>query len=136
MKPKPLFLVVEDNPDHRFLLEWSYQKSNQTCNILFAEDGLQALELLESSPVKPALLLLDYELPRMNGLELVMTLKASPKWKHLPIVMMSSSDDPHIVNKAYFNGASSFLEKPQSYQDFKNVWSLVFDFWSLTARLP
>lgn len=136
MKPKPLFLVVEDNPDHRFLLEWSYQKSNQSCNILFAEDGIEALELLESSPVKPALLLLDYELPRMNGLELIMTLKGSPKWKHLPIVMMSSNEDPNLVNTAYFNGASSFLGKPQNYQDFKNIWGLVFDFWSLTARLP
>ncbi len=136
MKPKPLFLVVEDNADHRFLLEWSYQKSNQSCNILFAEDGLKAIEILENSPVKPALMLLDYELPHLNGLEVTSRLKSSAQWKHLPIVMMSANDDPHLVNKAYGAGANSFLGKPQNYEEFKKIWSLVFEFWSLTARLP
>ncbi|MBO9638662.1 response regulator [Siphonobacter aquaeclarae] len=133
---KPLFLVVEDDPDHRFLLDWSYQKSNQSCHILFAKDGKQALELLDTLPVPPSMVLLDYHLPDMNGVEVLKTLRNSTVWKALPVLMLSFYSQKEVIDLAYDAGVNAFMSKPGSRREYIDLWNAIFGFWHQYAQVP
>lgn len=134
MNEKPLVLVVEDNPDHRFIMNWSYEKSNQQCRLLFAEDAEQALLYLED--VNPSFMVLDYELPGENGFELLDRLRTSRQWKHLPVVMFSHWENEAFIKEAYTSGVNAFVIKPQNRKEYINVWNTVFDFWNSHNQLP
>lgn len=129
-------MVVEDDPDHRFIMNWSYQKSTQLCSLLFAEDAEQALLYLDDLPTYPSLMLLDYQLPGLDGVELLKQIRRSAKWKYLPVVMFSQFPRKEIIEHAYENGANAFVTKPQDRGDFLHIWNTVFDFWNKHSQLP
>ncbi|PMD88025.1 hypothetical protein BWI97_25485 [Siphonobacter sp. BAB-5405] len=80
-KPLPLFLVIEDNEDYCSLLEWSYQKQAPACRLYFVRSAEEALRYLEDCFIKPQLILLDYDLPGMDGLDFLEHLRHSSVWK-------------------------------------------------------
>ncbi|MDQ1090112.1 MULTISPECIES: response regulator [unclassified Siphonobacter] len=136
MAEKPLLMVVEDDPEQRFIMNWSYQKSTQLCNLLFAENAEQALLYLDDLPTYPSLMLLDYRLPGINGMELVKHIRQSEKWKYLPVVMFSQFSGKTLIEDAYDNGVNAFVVKPENRNDFLNIWNTVFDFWNAHSQLP
>lgn len=133
---KPLFLVVEDDPDHRHLLDWSYQKSNQSCHILFAKDGKQALELLEALPVAPSMLLLDEGLPDRSGLETLKTLRDSTLWKGLPVLMLSFYNGQDKAGLTHDSSINAFVSAPGSRRECIDLWNSIFGFWNQYAQIP
>ncbi len=136
MADKPLLMVVEDDAEHRFIMNWSYQKSTQLCNVLFAEDAEQALFYLDDLPTHPSLMLLDYQLPGIGGMQLLQQIRKSDKWKHLPVVMFSQFHKKEIIEEAYTLGVNAFVGKPENRGDFLNIWNTVFDFWNTHSQLP
>ncbi len=136
MIKKPLFLVVDDDPDDRDLLSLAYSEGSYDCDIVFAESGQQALDVLEKSMVSPALMLVDINMPGMNGLELLQKLKASERWKVLPIIMLTTANSSKVIDAAYHMGANSYLVKPDNYHKLSKIWDSLYRFWTSTAKLP
>ncbi|MFT4031836.1 MAG: response regulator [Siphonobacter sp.] len=136
MENKPLYLVVEDDEDDRTLLQMACQESNIECDLLFAEDGQVALEVLEQMEVKPSVMLVDINMPRMDGITLLEKLKESDAWKSMPILMLTTTSNPETIHEAYAKGANSYLIKPNSYRELSQLWNNVHQFWMNVANLP
>lgn len=133
---KPLFLIVEDDQDDRELLSQVSLEDESLCELRFAENGAQALEWLSTMPEKPSLLMIDLNLPRMNGIELLSKVKTSMEWRNIPVVVFSTCGSPDSIRKAYSLGANSYIVKPDSFQALTRVWSTFCRFWTETVQLP
>ncbi|MDQ1089220.1 MULTISPECIES: response regulator [unclassified Siphonobacter] len=136
MNNKPLFLVVDDDQDDRDLLGMAYNEGTYNCDLVFAESGQQALDILDKSAVQPSLLLLDINMPGMNGLELLQKLKVSERYRVMPIVILTTSSNSKTIDAAYHMGANSYLIKPDNFNKLSKVWDSLYHFWTSTAKLP
>ena len=133
-----LILSVEDNPDDVLILKRAFQKANTSAHLEFLADGDLAIEYLAKSSQNPcpSLLLLDLKLPRKSGLEVLAWLRAQPCLKRLPVVMLTSSNQPKEINSAYDLGANSYLVKPGSMDDFVQLAKAVEAYWVQTNTGP
>ncbi len=136
MPVKPVFLVVEDDEDDRDFLMMACQEGAYFCDLVFAHDGTHALDLLEHHIPTPSLIILDINMPKMNGMQLLEKLKESSQWKHLPIIMLTTSQDLQMIQDAYQLGANSYLVKPYSYQKVSELFDGLYSYWIRTVQLP
>ncbi|WP_369679089.1 response regulator [Siphonobacter sp. BAB-5385] len=121
-KPLPLFLVIEDNEDYCSLLEWSYQKQAPACRLYFVRSAEEALRYLEDCFIKPQLILLDYDLPGMDGLDFLEHLRHSSVWKNLPIILFTSREDSQLQTQAHSKGATRFITKASGFLAMHAFW--------------
>src|SRR5690349_20840924 len=89
----PLVLVADDDEDDRFFLQLAFKDSYPGCRIEFATDGVDFLDQLSNQSDRPNLVLLDINMPRMDGWEVLKTLKANKSYQDIPVVIYSTSDD-------------------------------------------
>lgn len=141
-------LVAEDDPlDQRFLEEaWTEQESDAALH--FVEDGAAVLAYLRPegnissklpSPARgtlPSLILLDLNMPRMSGHEVLIALKNDPEFKTIPVVIISTSSSEHDITKAYAEGASSYITKPMTYDELVKTIAQLKQYWFHTVVLP
>jgi CheY-like chemotaxis protein len=119
-------LLVEDNPRDAELTKLAVQKSNTTYELIFAEDGVEALEYFFGEDGKsgctnedlPVVVLLDLKLPRVSGLEVLGRLRANEKTRLVPIVVLTSSNEEKDITASYDLGANSFIRKPSEFSEF------------------
>jgi len=119
-------LVVEDNPIDAELTKLAVQKSNATYELIFDEDGVEALEYFFGEDGKsgctnedlPVVVLLDLKLPRVSGLEVLGRLRANEKTRLVPIVVLTSSNEEKDITASYDLGANSFIRKPSEFSEF------------------
>lgn len=134
---QPLILVVDDDEDDRLFVQLAFEEDDTMCGqVAFATDGLKALEWLTAAPQPPALVLLDMNMPRLSGLELLKKLRETPRWRGLPVVMFTTSGEEIAVERAYELGANSYVTKPDSYENFGRLLKDVCHYWLGVARLP
>ena len=106
-------LHVEDNPDDVMLVGLAFTKAGVSAKIEVATDGEKAIAALESSPDSPPVcVLLDIKLPSISGFDVLIWIRSQPRFKRLPVIMLTSSSLPNDVNRAYDLGANSYLVKP------------------------
>lgn len=137
-------LLVEDNPQDEMLTLRALRKANVANQIDVAHDGQQALDYLfcegefagRSSCALPTVVLLDIGLPRLNGLEVLERLRADPRTKLLPVVILTSSDDEHDRLKSYQNGCNSFVRKPVDFAEFAETVARLGVYWLATNQAP
>ncbi|MBA3821182.1 MAG: response regulator [Deltaproteobacteria bacterium] len=129
-------LLVEDNPDDAELTASVLRDHSLDAIIDLAEDGLDALEYLAgtgrhaaSEPRLPDLMLLDLKLPRMSGLELLAQLRADPRTRLIPVVILTSSLEDDDVARGYALGANSYVRKPVDYDEFVVIARKLGEFW-------
>ncbi|MDR6193327.1 response regulator [Siphonobacter sp. SORGH_AS_0500] len=134
MKNVPLVLVVEDDDDDQFLLQTVVAQSESACELVFASNGEEALDQLASLKKKPSFILTDLNMPKLNGLELLKTLKVHPDWNRIPVIMLTTTTSPDVIAQSYESGASSYVSKPPSIEGLKQVWQNLYAFWILTAQ--
>src|SRR5258707_4472508 len=123
---KRIVLLVEDNPDDEALTLRALKKNNILNEVVVARDGSEALDyLLGAAGTAPrirldqlAVVLLDLKLPKVNGLEVLRRLRADPRTKRLPIVVLTSSKEEKDLVSAYDSGANSYVQKPVEFADF------------------
>jgi len=135
-------LIVEDNPDDRVLAIRALKKAHLLNEIVTAQDGAQALELLygpEGFAERgrlPALVLLDLKLPKVSGLEVLRRIREDPRTRHMPTVILTSSDEERDRLQGYERGANSFVRKPMMFADFIEAVGQLGLYWTVLNRLP
>lgn len=122
-------LYVEDNKDAITFFSRVVNKMGDY-KFVTSEDGQSAIELLESNKnFEPEMILLDINLPGMNGFEILQYVRTRTAFKNTPVVMFTSSDSEGDIKKSYALGANAYLVKPDSLQSLKEVLQDTFNFW-------
>ncbi len=136
-KNKVAVLLVEDNEDHAELARRALRTADSDCDIYHVKDGNEAIDFLDQKgdwtnikeiPI-PQLILLDLKLPKMDGIEVLKKIRATEKMRHIPVVIISSSDSPRDVAAAYNEHANSFVLKPSNFQDLEKLVTNLRDYW-------
>ena len=127
-------LLVEDNPVDVDLTIRAFKKRNLINPIQVARDGEEALEFVkkwESGELLPIVILLDLKLPKINGIEVLRHIKSHPKYKTIPVVILTTSSEDADVNAAYELGANSYIVKPVNFNNFSEVAAQIEIYWSV-----
>lgn len=116
---KTVIYLADDDEDDRYFLRKSFQQIDASVTFVEAEDGGELLDLLTtwsqaSAPPPVHLILLDMNMPKLNGLETLMAIKANPRLCHIPAVIISTSAEPKQVATAYQCGSSGYIKKSAS----------------------
>lgn len=131
-------LMADDDADDRFLVQAAFEDNKIQQNILFFEDGEQLVDYLtndeQKNPVR--FILLDLNMPKRDGKDVLRTLKSDKKLSQIPIIIFSTSKAPDDINSSYQLGANSYVVKPSSYEQLKEVIHKISDFWLNTAMTP
>jgi chemotaxis family two-component system response regulator Rcp1 len=133
-------LLVEDSPSDVRLIREALKETPVPVQITVAQDGVEAMEYLRSTETgrshRPDLVLLDLNLPRKNGREVLAEVKSSPGLKQIPVLVMTSSRADEDIAQAYSLNANCYITKPGDLQEYINVVRAIEDFWFMTATLP
>jgi CheY-like chemotaxis protein len=130
-------LLVEDNAADVRLTQEALQEGKVRNNLTVARDGVEALEILSRpNAVRPDLILLDLNLPRKDGREVLATLKADPTLKHIPVVVLTTSSAEVDILKSYQLHANCYITKPVDLEQFVNVVRSIDEFWLTVVKLP
>lgn len=134
-------LLVEDNEGDVLLTKHAFRGAKPTCNISVAHDGVEALELLRqrgefTDPPVPQLILLDLNMPRMDGRQFLEAVKQDEALRAIPVVMLTSSRSPTDVRECYDRHASCYVVKPFDGHEFEDAIRRILSFWGSLALLP
>ena len=130
-------LLVEDNAADVRLTQEALQEGKVRNNLTVARDGEEALEILSRpGKVRPDLILLDLNLPRKDGREVLATLKADPSLKHIPVVVLTTSSAEVDILKSYQLHANCYITKPVDLEQFVSVVRSIDEFWLTVVKLP
>ena len=137
-------LLVEDNPDDVELTLRAFRKSKIANEIVVAHDGVEALDYLfatgdhagRDNSTLPQLVLLDLKLPRIDGLQVLERIRANPKTKLMPVVILTSSTEEPDLKTGYSLGANSYIRKPVDFQEFVVAVSRIGLYWLLLNQPP
>lgn len=135
----PPILLVEDNPVDLDLTLRAFKRKHLSNPILIARDGEEALDFLprwEADEPLPAVILLDLKLPKVDGLEVLRQLKEHPRFRHIPVVVLTSSAEDRDMDSAYALGVNSYIVKPVSFERFMEVAEHIELYWCVLNRKP
>jgi chemotaxis family two-component system response regulator Rcp1 len=143
MKPIHAILLVEDNLADVKITQRALQESCTLAELIVVRDGQAALDYLQRSADAPGvawrqpdLILLDLNLPRLSGREVVERIRAAPELKAVPVVVLTTSRRREDVQQLYAAGANTYIEKPQDFRRFVEVLRTIQHYWLETALLP
>jgi CheY-like chemotaxis protein len=121
-------LLVEDDPGHARLIEKNLRRSKITNNVVTVSDGQQALDYLLSKgeyegnkQPSPLLVLLDLNLPVLDGFQVLQRMKANERTKRIPVVILTTTDAPHEVSRCHELGCNVYITKPVDYTQFSDA---------------
>lgn len=130
---QPLLMLVEDDDDHAELVEFSLEECEGPPLIERARDGQEALDKLLASSgsdaQRPTLVLLDLNLPKVNGIEVLSQIKSNSALRGIPVVILSTSGSSRDRQRAYDNFANAYLVKPTEFESFNEMIQSVWAFW-------
>jgi len=120
-----VILLAEDDDGHASLIQRNLKRAGFVNEIVRVRDGQEALDYVRGEgafaarpPDAPLLLLLDINMPKVDGVGVLKAIKAEPKLARLPVIMLTTTDDPREVDRCYGLGCSVYITKPVQYQDF------------------
>lgn len=130
-------LLVEDNPDDAELTRIAFAESGSAYRLKVVSDGVEALDYLLARGAHagrdpadlPALVLLDLNLPKLNGREVLQAIRSHPSTKTLPVVVLTTSAEPFDVDHVYDLGANSYIQKPVEFERFVDVVRQIGLYW-------
>ena len=123
-------LLVEDNPDDVELTRLAFEEANVANRVVVAADGAEALDYLFArgkhagrDPAQlPSIVLLDLNLPKLDGREVLQAIRANPTTRDLPVIVLTTSAEPFDVEASYALGVNSYIQKPVDFEQF--VWAV------------
>jgi CheY-like chemotaxis protein len=134
-------LLVEDSPGDVRLTQEAFRVANRAIHLHVAADGVEAMEFLRHEGPhtfarRPDLILLDLNLPKMDGREVLALIKDNDSLKLIPTVVLTTSTAQADINKAYELQANCYLTKPVQLDEFENLVTSINDFWLTKVKLP
>ncbi len=132
-------LVVDDDAADAALVSTAIEAGRFSCVVERATDGVEALEKLRTAAGQPPphqLVLLDINMPRKNGFQVLSEIRADPRLCHLPVVMLSTSSAECDVTSAYQSGAHGYVTKPMDVDDLFQAIHGIQEYWFATVRRP
>ncbi len=136
-------LLADDDEDDRFLVLEAFRQQYPDSRMTLVEDGEELLEFLERRqayqdipPDVPDLILLDLNMPRVDGRHVLRQLKQNPSWRHIPVVVLTTSDAQPDVHTSYLDGANSFITKPSNFQGLLNTAHILGQYWFKVVTIP
>jgi len=134
-------LLIEDSPDDAFLTEQAFQECVVPVSISVVDDGTKAIKYLHKaapyeSAVLPEIILLDLNLPKKSGIEVLKEIKGNPQTASIPILVLSTSQNEEDVIACYEHNANSFISKPVDYVKFVEIVKSIASFWFTSSVLP
>jgi len=135
MKPIQI-LLVEDNEGDVLLTMEALKEARIYNEVIVARDGEEAIRMLDDARSLPDLVLLDINLPRIDGIEVLAYIKNNDLLKSIPVIMLSTSSDERDIKGAYMHHANCFISKPVGLQNFMDVIRTIENFWISIVKLP
>ena len=137
-------MLVEDNPDDEELTLRALRKANIVNEVAIARDGQEALDFLfctgkyagREPPTMPAVVLLDLKLPKLDGIDVLQRIRADPRTKLIPVVVLTSSSEDEDMLRSYQSGANSYVRKPIEFSAFANAVTQLGMYWILINQSP
>jgi CheY-like chemotaxis protein len=137
-RPSPLnILLVDDDEVDAITVKRAFAKANIECQLFVARNGIDALELLRSGvfPAERRIMLLDINMPKMNGIELLRELRADPALNKLTVIMMTTSSEENDRIDAYQLNVAGYVIKPVTFQALEKIVETLSSYWKL-MQLP
>jgi CheY-like chemotaxis protein len=137
-------LMVDDDPDDFFLAREALKESGLTSDFRLVSDGKELMDYLyrrgqfmglEDAPM-PNLILLDLNMPRKDGREVLAEIKKNPDFRRIPIVIFTTSRDERDISSSYELGASSYITKPATFDDLIDVMKTLGKYWLNVVKVP
>jgi two-component system, response regulator len=140
MKRKSIILIADDDSDDCYLIRLAFEDCKIDNPIVFFKNGQEIVDYInQPEPIEKmsiGLIILDLNMPKMDGREALHKLKSNPLWRKIPVVVMTTSKAMEDVQKCYDLGANSFITKPSSYDDLNNTIRVMVKMWLNYAELP
>lgn len=138
-----VILIADDDDDDRVLLRQALMSASFDGIVEFVENGEQLIHYLDAcqqgksdAPPTPTLLLVDLNMPIVNGLEALKQIKSSAHYRHLPVVILTTSSAEQDIRESYNLGAASFVTKPITFSQLVETMNALQAYWLGTVRLP
>ncbi len=136
MLPSKTILLVEDDDVDALTVERAFRELDVKQRMIRKENGEEAMKYLaDPSNSKPFLILLDLNMPRMNGLEMLQKLKEDPDMKRIPVIVLTTSKTSHDISETFNLGIAGYMVKPVDFKHFLEILETVEAYWSM-SRVP
>lgn len=136
-------LLVDDNPDDVDLAVMALKRSHLQCEVVVARDGFEAMRMLIGTETGepllldlPRVVLLDLNMPKLNGFDVLKALRAHPRTAKLPVVVLTSSKEESDIASSYASGANSYIRKPVDYRSFTEAVQQLGLYWLVWNETP
>lgn len=145
MSARPItILMAEDDPDDRLLAKEALEESLVANNLYFVENGEELMDFLKrrgkyadpKSAPRPGLILLDLNMPRMDGREALRAIKSDPELRTIPVVVLTTSRAEEDILRSYDEGANSYITKPVTFEGLVEVMKTLRRYWFEIIELP
>ena len=144
LETKKIVLLVEDNPDDEELTRMAFESSHLLNELVVVRDGAEALDFLfmrgvhanRDPEIVPQVILLDLNLPKISGLDVLRALRDDPRTSMIPVVVLTSSKEEEDVVRSYQLGANAYVRKPVDFAEFSEAATQLGVFWLLLNHPP
>ena len=139
---QPLIVIAEDDADDQFLFQTAFEENGLTFQIEFVHNGVELISYLDSCKVSgdhndfPSLIILDLNMPKKDGREVLKEIKDHPVYKIIPVIIFTTTKNEMEVRRCYELGANSYIVKPVSFDGLLNIIREIKNFWFNTVVLP
>jgi CheY-like chemotaxis protein len=133
-------LIAEDDADDRFLLQAAFTENGFKDRLLFVENGVEVLEYLvdniHNEQDIPRFILLDLNMPKKDGREVLRELKQHPELKKIPVIIFSTTNNEYEMRRCYELGANSYITKPNNFESLIKTVAALRSYWMQTNGIP
>lgn len=135
-------LIAEDDADDRFLLQSAFEENGYCDKLCFVENGVEMIEYLNglvgsgADTMMPRFILLDLNMPKKDGREVLKEIKQNPAFKKIPVIIFSTTNNEQEMKRCYELGANSYITKPNSFENLIKTVAAVRSYWINTTCFP
>jgi|SRR4051812_40717761 two-component system response regulator len=143
IEQKHCILVADDDTDDQFMLKEAFASLNFDKEIRTVENGEELLDYLtmkgkysDTSLPIPKLILLDLNMPKIDGRQCLRLIRTNPQYSKIPIIIFSTSNNPEDISQSYELGANSYIIKPYSYNELVEIIDIIKKYWFSVVKIP
>ncbi len=137
-------LMADDDPEDQLLIQEAFEENGMTNDLRFVGDGIELLDYLHqrgqysdpTTALRPGLILLDLNMPRKDGRQALQEIKADPKLKRIPVIVLTTSQTDEDILQIYDLGCSSFITKPATFEGLVKVTKSISEYWFSIVQIP